>query len=81
MLDAAVTKFFVQNRIPFQVVESATFAKLVKALRPAYAAQLPSRRQLFFDSNRHWLASLPSWYPDGRIDTTSVYTSSVYSRG
>jgi hypothetical protein len=35
----AVMKFFVANRLPFQVVESPSFITLLRSLRPAYVQQ------------------------------------------
>lgn len=43
-VDDAVAKFFFGCNIPFAVIESAHFTKMIRALRPAYAA--PCRKTL-----------------------------------
>jgi hypothetical protein len=47
-IDESITKFFVQCRIPFLVVESNIFLEMLQRLRPAYTQEklIPSRRQL-----------------------------------
>lgn len=43
-LDEIIAEFFFGNNIPFSVVESSTFRKMVKKFRPSYVP--PSRRNL-----------------------------------